>query len=86
MTQDEKVDVRIIQGELLGGPLYREVVETERALAHKSEYDIGSLEDRRFAILCHALQESASGAQGTSINLHGCYRELAQLRRRAGKL
>lgn len=72
-----------IQRELLSGELYQEVVKTAEKLRHRSEYDVSSVEDRRFAALCFALQHSAHPTIGSSINLAGVYRVLAELQGRA---
>lgn len=73
-------DVRIIQEAVLSADLYRDVVLTETALRHSSEYDTGTVEDRRFAILCWALQQSADGRAGTCMTLAGAHSSLAALR------
>jgi hypothetical protein len=49
-------------------------------LRHRSEYDVGTAEDRRFAILCWALEQSANGTIGTSLTLYGAQRALERLR------
>jgi hypothetical protein len=73
-------DIRDSQHTLLSGELYEQIVTaTHVVLRHKSEYDVGTDEDRRFALLCWVLQRSADGASCTSINLAGVYRVLNQI-------
>lgn len=76
-------DVRDIQKSLLDGHIYKAVVETELAIRHRSEYDLGTAEERRFAILCWALQKSAEHTQGTCLTLAGVFRGLAEIQEAA---
>ena len=76
-------DRRDLQRRVLRSELYNEVISTEEALRHRSEFDVGNVEDRRFAILCYALEQSAERASGTSINLAGVYRTLHSLKQEA---
>ncbi len=70
-------DIRDSQRTLLNGGLYQEVTLAERELRHRSEYDVGEADERRFALLCWALQRSD---HGMGINLAGAYRALHQIR------
>jgi hypothetical protein len=67
-----------VEKEVMGGGLYHEVVQTETRcfpVAHPAV-----VVSRRLALLCWALERSANGAIGTSINLAGTFRALAELR------
>lgn len=76
-----KRDVRELQSIVFNSALYGAVEVTEQKLRHRVEYDIGSVDDRKFALLCYALEHSAEQSSGTSINLAGAFRVLEQLRR-----
>jgi hypothetical protein len=80
LSPPKKTDARDLQRRVLNGELYNEVLATEQALRHKSEYDVGTADERRFAILCWALEQSAEGRMGTSINLYGARHALHCLR------
>jgi hypothetical protein len=80
LSQPKKTDARDLQRRVLNGDLYQEVLATEQALRHRSEYDVGTAEERRFAILCWALEQSANGTIGTSLTLYGAQRALERLR------
>jgi hypothetical protein len=54
-------DKREIQRRLFDGDLYRTVKATEVELQHGSEHDLGSVEERQFALLCWALEKSSKG-------------------------
>ncbi len=86
MNQTEKnTDRGDLQRRVLHSELYREVIATEEAIRCRfvGQYDSGTAEDRRFAILCYALEQSAERASGTSINLAGVYRTLHNLKQEA---
>lgn len=83
MMPEKKTDRRDLQRRVLRGELYNEVTSTAEALRHGSEYDVGNAEDRRFAILCYALEQSAHMTAGTSLTLAGVYRTLNALKEEA---
>jgi hypothetical protein len=68
---------------LLNSDLFTAVLATDEALRSRSEYDRGTAELRRFAILCYALEQSALHTAGTSLTLAGVYRTLNALKEEA---
>lgn len=73
------IDVRDVQNELLVSDLYRAVVDAEASLRHRSEYDIGSAEDRRLAILCWALHAGSTNCVGTYVSMSKVFEAIRQL-------
>lgn len=69
-----------VQRKVLDGELYREVTETEEKLRSSSEYDLRDADERRFAILCWAIEQSAQGTVGTCTTLNGIRLALRKLR------
>ena len=65
---------------LLNSDLFTAVLDTDRALQSRAEYDRGTAELRRFAILCYALEQSANGTLGSTVTLHGIYKTLNDLK------
>jgi hypothetical protein len=80
LSQPKKTDARDLQRRVLNGELYNEVLATEQALRHRSEYDVGSADERRFAILCWALEQSSRGTMGTAMTMAGAITALERLR------
>jgi hypothetical protein len=61
-------DLRDLQQRVLNGDLYRQVVDTELAMRSRTEYDVGTADERRFAILCWALERGSLGTAGTFVS------------------
>ena len=75
MNDDRKMD---FQKALFRSDLYQAVQSAEEKLKQTSvsNFDLGTPEERRFALLCWALQQSANGTVGTALTLAGVYRAL----------
>lgn len=68
-----------IQINILSSELYTAVVQTEQILRSPTDYDHGTIEERRLAVLCYALQKSAENSAGTAFTRFGVFAALREL-------
>ena len=72
------------QAQALQCDLHEAVCKAEKALRSRYEYNFGEPEDRRFALLCLALQKGAPGNYNGSPTVDGAVRFLNALSERFG--